>query len=114
MFTDIAKISSYETRRVPRSVYLKSSKLQLTFSKDTGLLTQMMNRNTGVCLIHFLTMSHRAVVFRALLSLNICFSLNGTWVWNIRFVCLDISLQELIEAVDWAGTNSYGAILLLV
>ncbi|KAG0615017.1 hypothetical protein M758_5G008500 [Ceratodon purpureus] len=45
---NVAKMSSYETRRVARSIYLKSSNLHLTFSKDTGLLTQMTNRNTGV------------------------------------------------------------------
>jgi alpha-mannosidase len=45
---NVAKMSSYETRRVARSVYLKSSQLHLTFSKETGLLTEMTNKNTGV------------------------------------------------------------------
>lgn len=46
--TTTAKMSSYETRRVGRSVYLKSSQLQLNFSKQTALLTQMKNKKTGV------------------------------------------------------------------
>ncbi|XP_024378993.1 alpha-mannosidase At3g26720 isoform X1 [Physcomitrium patens] len=46
--SNIAKLSSYETRRAPLTVHLKSSQLHLTFSKDTGLLTHMSNKKTGV------------------------------------------------------------------
>jgi len=45
---NVAKMSSYETRRVARSIHLKSSQLHLTFSKETGSLTLVTNRKNGV------------------------------------------------------------------
>lgn len=45
---DVAVKSSFEKPIPFRSVHLTASQLQLTFSKETGLLTKMTNRKTGV------------------------------------------------------------------
>jgi hypothetical protein len=74
LFADMAKMSSREfyLTKAPRTVHLKSSQLRLTFSKDTGFLTQITNKNTGVCffppflvLIHILVVS-LDVIYRCL------------------------------------------------
>lgn len=60
--SNIAKLSSYETRRAPLTVHLKSSQLHLTFSKDTGLLTHMSNKKTGVCYFYCCVNSSGAIL----------------------------------------------------
>jgi hypothetical protein len=70
--------STVETQHTTPTVELTSSQLQLSFSSSTGLLTQLTNSKTGVCLspsaaalpLHFSTMFPTVSLLRGHISLS--------------------------------------------